>query len=74
MPNAFTEERKGIVNVLSTKCGVSEAISVEELKKGAVHPKVLEVTAIWDTGALIILLCSIFCKSNKKYLIFELRL
>ena len=31
MPNAFTEERKGIVNVLSTKCGVSEAISVEEL-------------------------------------------
>lgn len=51
MPNAFTEERKGIVNVLSTKCGVSEAISVEELKKGAVHPKVLEVTAIWDTGA-----------------------
>lgn len=39
MPNAFTEERKGIVNVLSTKCGVSEAISVEELKKGGCSPK-----------------------------------
>jgi uncharacterized protein YchJ len=51
MFNAFTEEREGIVNVLYTKCGVCEAISVEELKKGANHPKVIEVHAIWDTGA-----------------------
>jgi len=51
MFNAFTEEREGIVNVLSTKCGVCEAISVEELKSGASHPKVFKVHAIWDTGA-----------------------
>lgn len=51
MPNAFTEERGGIVNVLATKCGVSEAISVKELKNGVAHPKILEVIAIWDTGA-----------------------
>ena len=51
MYKAFTEEREGIVNVLSTKCGVSEAISVEELKRGNPHPKIMEFDAIWDTGA-----------------------
>lgn len=51
MHKAFTEEREGIVNVLSTKCGVSEAISVMELKIGVPHPRIVEFDAIWDTGA-----------------------
>ena len=48
---AFTIKFDTLADSLYLECGVSEAISAEELQKGKEHPKVLKYKALWDTGA-----------------------
>lgn len=48
---AFTIQYESLANALYLECGVSEAISREELQQGKKHPKVLSYKALWDTGA-----------------------
>lgn len=51
MPQAFSRTFPGGTDVIQTECGICQAISPKELAAGAKHPKVLNCTAIWDTGA-----------------------
>ncbi len=48
---AFTKKSVGLERVLTTECGISQAISIAELKAGVPHPPVGDFTAVWDTGA-----------------------
>jgi len=48
---AFTLDHNGLAKSLQTQCGICEGISVDDLNKGAKHPPITNVTAIWDTGA-----------------------
>ena len=48
---AFTLNHNGLANSLQTPCGISEGISIDVLNKGAKHPPISNLTAIWDTGA-----------------------
>ena len=51
MLKAFSRTFPGGTDVIQTECGICQAISPNELIAGAKHPKVLNCTAIWDTGA-----------------------
>ncbi len=48
---ALTLQSRGLLRVISTECGVSEAFSIYEMKQGAQHPQIIQFNAIWDTGA-----------------------
>ncbi len=48
---ALTIPHNGITRVLSTECGISDAISLLEIQQGKPHPQVKNFMAVWDTGA-----------------------
>jgi predicted aspartyl protease len=45
---SFTIQYPAISNTLRTNCGISEAYNPNS---GGIHPTVLQVNALWDTGA-----------------------
>lgn len=48
---AFTAKCDVLADSLYSKCGICEAITLDELNSGKPHPPIKEYNAIWDTGA-----------------------
>ena len=51
MADSFTVRAPGLLSVISTPVRVSEAFDPEVVGPGWKQPRLLEVQAIWDTGA-----------------------